>query len=84
MEQPARIQGECGMKELGWIVCCTQSEAWMLMKRLRRGGISGTVTRPPRKGHQRSCTWAVQIARSERERAEACLREESIQWEWME
>lgn len=82
-EQPARTQGECGMREMGWIVCCTQNEALQLMRQLRRCGISGTVTRPAHRRHK-SCSWAVQIARGQREQAAACLRTELIKWEWME
>lgn len=71
------------MREMGWIVCCTQNEALVLMRQLRRCGISGTVVRPAHR-RQKSCSWAVQIARAERERAEECLRAESIKWEWMD
>ncbi len=70
------------MMEHKMIVCCTQNDAMQLQRRLARGGISARVQKLPRSDTVHSCTWSVELAAQDAVRAEHCLHQSSVHWQW--
>ncbi len=66
------------------LLCCTQSDAIQIQRCLRSDLINGTVTRPPRRNAEMPCSWGVQIATEDADRAQRSLRGSLIRWYWME
>lgn len=70
------------MTEHKMIVCCTQNDAMQLQRRLARGGIFACVQKLPRGDTAHSCTWGVELAAQDAVRAEHCLHQSSVHWQW--
>ncbi|MGN1014208.1 MAG: putative Se/S carrier-like protein [Butyricicoccus sp.] len=72
------------MSEERIVLCQTQNDTILVLRRLMQCGISGRAVRPPRQKTGRSCTWGVQIAARDQREAENCLSDLPIRWRWMD
>lgn len=73
------------MKQIGRILCRSQSEAILVSKTLSACGVPARLTRPPRSRAVRSCAWAVEIEAEKAKRAETCLHRAQLSpelWSW--
>ncbi len=66
------------------ILCCTQNDAMMVQRKLMHCGIPSRTVKPPRENMSRSCSWGVEMEREYARRAEGCLKQIPIRWQWME
>lgn len=71
------------MTERRMILCCTQNDAMWIQRKLAHIGISGRMQKLPRSKTVRSCSWGVEISGQDEIRAEHCLQQSGVHWQWM-